>query len=151
MDYEDETYAKKLDDVLVQNEKDIKKYLINPNESINEEIKAIVKLLTFLTIDNYSEVVGQLTNIMKYFSYGMKVQERISQRSIKNDVKGSLPLLRKKFINDLPIIYKKQILKDKINSLPTGSQISIQIRRRKAAVFAESGNVDHEGMHTMFG
>ena len=43
------------------------------------------------------------------------------------------------------------MLKDKINSLPTGSSFGICLRRRKAMAFAETGGVDHEGMHTIFG
>ena len=107
--------------------------------------------MPFLTLDNYSEVSAILAHIMKFYALGMKMQERISMRSVKNDRQGSLPLFRKAFVNMLPIIFKKQILKDKINSLPTGSQISCCLRRRKAQAFADSGSVDHEGTHTIFG
>ena len=65
-DYEDETYAKTIDDALVQNEKEIKK-LLNKQGTISDELTRLVKVLSFLTADNYAEVVANVTNIMKYF------------------------------------------------------------------------------------
>jgi hypothetical protein len=38
-----------------------------------------------------------------------------------------------------------------IESLPTGSQTNVEIKRRKAQRFCESGGVDHKGEQTIFG
>lgn len=38
-----------------------------------------------------------------------------------------------------------------ISALPTGERFEVTIRRRKAHAFAETGAVDHEGVHTIFG
>jgi hypothetical protein len=42
-DFEDEMYADKLDETLLNNEKEIKRYMNNKNESINEDLIRLLK------------------------------------------------------------------------------------------------------------
>ena len=71
--FDNEVYARCLDDVLVQNDKEIKKFITKSETALTEELKQLVKQLTFLTIDNYSEVTTIVTNNMKYYQNGMKM------------------------------------------------------------------------------
>ena len=44
------------------------------------------------------------------------------------------------------------MIQEQIGKLPTGnSQYDISIKRRKAFLFAETGECDHEGSHSIFG
>jgi hypothetical protein len=42
-DFEDEMYADKLDETLLNNEKEIKRYMNNKNENINEDLIRLLK------------------------------------------------------------------------------------------------------------
>jgi len=42
-------------------------------------------------------------------------------------------------------------LNDKLESIPSGPSPNIRCKRVKAARFADSGKVDYEGEHTIFG
>mmetsp|Transcript_44302 Transcript_44302/g.32309 ORF Transcript_44302/g.32309 Transcript_44302/m.32309 type:complete len:90 (+) Transcript_44302:1027-1296(+) len=51
----------------------------------------------------------------------------------------------------MPFTYKSKIIEEKIANLPCGNVLEVKIRRRKAYNFIETGGVDHEGTHTIFG
>lgn len=46
---------------------------------------------------------------------------------------------------------KNKFLQAQVNNLPTGSSTYVEIKRRKAQNYIDSGKVDHKGEYTIFG
>lgn len=68
-----------MNDTLVKNEADIKKYLSSPTiETLEESLLKLVKQMTFLTAENFAEVLGITTNLRRYYENGMKLLNKIS-------------------------------------------------------------------------
>ena len=93
-----------------------------------------------------------LFETLAYFNIGRKVYLRLSERSLKDCLSDSLPMLRKKLLLQLPGYIKKTLMTNLITNLPSASdRFEVTIRRRKAMEFAESGGCDHDGTHSIFG
>ena len=58
-----------------------------------------------------------------------------------------LPMVK----NEMMLHVKRRIINDMISKLKKSEEGGITIRRRKAFYFANSGLIDHEGRHTIFG
>jgi hypothetical protein len=107
--------------------------------------------MKFLNRANFSSISACLFVVLQYFKFGLKMANRVSQRSLKNLLQSSLPYLRRTIIFSLPPYMKRELLNTSIESLPSGERIAVQVKRRKAYAFTESGQCDHEGVHTIYG
>lgn len=148
-----ESGCKELDKDLWDSKKDVLKYFKDgKNDDIKEELKILLNSLKkFTNEENYGQVNLAVHNLLFYLKIGNKVLQRVSERSLKNCLPDSLPHLRKQIISILPGYMKREMVNNMIGVLPCGDRFELTVRRRKAMAFAESGAVDHEGMHTIFG
>jgi len=151
VDFPEQEKLRSLDETFANKEKEIKAFLVDQNKALDEAMKKVVKAMPFLDENNFTQVSAILFIMTKYFSYGMKIYERLSNRQVKNQVYDGLVIKRRQFIQQLPGFFKNEFVRKQIETLPKGEQTGITIRRRKALGFANAGNVDHAGTVSMVG
>lgn len=65
-------------------EKDIRLYLENNTQKLDDSLKEILSALSFVDTSNYSLVTTIFYFLSRYYEYGMKLYEKLSSRAIKN-------------------------------------------------------------------
>ena len=148
-----ETNNKELDKDLWDSKKDILKFIKEGKaDDLSEDLRTVAtSLKKFVTEENYPLVQQTFFNTLFTLFISKKVIMRVSERNLKSCHVESLPYLRKNMIGSLAGFMKNDILNTMISVLPCGERHELTVRRRKAAAFAETGGVDHEGVHSIFG
>jgi hypothetical protein len=143
------------DQFLLNNKKDVLKFC-KGDKSAGDFSAGHKKILTSLSKvlkeDNFSDLQVSFAEAELFYKVAQELYIRLSQRPLKNCHPESLPFLRRKLLQSFTFSIRNRMIQEQIDKLPTGSsQYEISIKRRKAFAFAETGQCDHEGTHTIFG
>jgi len=84
IDYPEQEKLRSIEDLFTNKEKDIKNFLTDDKAHLEESLKKIVKAMPFLDHSNYAQVTAILFIMSKYYSYGMKLYEKFSERQVKS-------------------------------------------------------------------
>ncbi|CDW84904.1 hect e3 ubiquitin [Stylonychia lemnae] len=125
---------KLLEDITVKND-----FKIADMTFKNVKIKKLQESVKRRRIEMYLSFNQIFLNIMPYIS--------LDDKASKGDMTKSFQTVKGMILFSM----KNKFILNQVTSLETGSSGYVEIRRRKAQRFCETGQVDHKGEHTIFG